>query len=136
MMQAHADADKIRNSGFTHKEGRMVQIGGPRKTTSQNWGSGSAWIGIIFWSWIWIRITVESLIRIRIQVKILKLWRLKNFKEVDTVDARNGGLEAQNEPWRVYRPEVIDSHHFDEDPDPEQHWSEKLDTEGSIDRRS
>ena len=33
------------------------------------------------------------------------------------------------EPYRVYRPVVADSHHFDEeqDPDPDPHLSEKLD---------
>ncbi len=31
------------------------------------------------------------------------------------------------EAWRVYRTVVADSHHFDEEPDPEPHDSEKLD---------
>ncbi len=33
------------------------------------------------------------------------------------------------EPWRSYRPVVADSHHSEEelDPDPEPHQSEKLD---------
>jgi hypothetical protein len=31
------------------------------------------------------------------------------------------------EPWRAYRPVVADCHHFDEDPDTDPHWSEKLD---------
>ncbi len=33
------------------------------------------------------------------------------------------------EPWRVYRPVVTDSHHFDEeqDPDPDSNISENLD---------
>jgi hypothetical protein len=56
---------------------------------------------------------VKSLIRIRIQDKIKKL---KNYGDLD---AHNGGLEAQNEPRRAYRPEVIDSHHFDEEQDPD-----------------
>jgi hypothetical protein len=29
-------------------------------------------------------------------------------------------------PWRVYRPVVADSHHFDEEQDPDPHLSEKL----------
>ncbi len=29
--------------------------------------------------------------------------------------------------WGVYRPVVADYHHFDPDPDPEQHKIEKLD---------
>ncbi len=48
------------------------------------------------------------------------------------MDAHNGGLEAQKmEPLRVYRPEVADSHHVDDeqdtDQDPDTHLSEKLD---------
>ncbi len=31
------------------------------------------------------------------------------------------------EVWRVYRPVVADSHHLDEEPDPDPHLSEKLD---------
>jgi hypothetical protein len=44
------------------------------------------------------------------------------------VDAHNGGVEAQKEPWRVYGPEVTDSHYLndeqDPDPDPDPHLSE------------
>ncbi len=39
----------------------------------------------------------------------------------------NGGLEAQMEAWRVWRPVVADSHHFYEEQDPDPHQSEKLD---------
>ncbi len=49
--------------------------------------------------WIRIRIRVKS--RIRIKVTIHKLYRLKT-EPWRADDARNGGLEAQNGPWRVY----------------------------------
>ncbi len=50
------------------------------------------------------------------------------------VDAHNGGLEAQMEPWRVCIPVVADSHHFEEDPDPPvvadyHHFEEELDSD-------
>ncbi len=32
-------------------------------------------------------------------------------------------------PWRVYRPAVADSYHFDEEQDPDPHKSEKLYTD-------
>ncbi len=56
---------------------------------------GSAWICTIFGSWIRIRIKCQNSI----------------------------ALEAKKEPWRVCRPVVVDSRHFDEeqDPDPEPH---------------
>ncbi len=41
----------------------------------------------------------------------MELWR--------AMDAHNGGVEAQMEPWRVCRPVVADSHHFYEDQDPD-----------------
>jgi hypothetical protein len=37
------------------------------------------------------------------------------------VDGHNGGLEAQMVLWRVWRPEVADSHHFDEEQDLDPH---------------
>jgi hypothetical protein len=35
----------------------------------------------------------------------------------------------KTEPWMIYRPAVADSHHFDDeqDPDPDPHLSERLD---------
>ncbi len=37
------------------------------------------------------------------------------------------------EPWRVYRPVVADSHHFEEKLDPDPHFSENLDpASGSV----
>ncbi len=41
-----------------------------------------------------------------------------------TMDAHN---EGKMEPWRFCRPVVVDSHHFDEDQDPDPHEIEKLD---------
>jgi hypothetical protein len=43
------------------------------------------------------------------------------------LDDHNGGLEAQMEPWRVYRIVNADSHNFEEELDPVPHESEKLD---------
>jgi hypothetical protein len=39
------------------------------------------------------------------------------------LDAHNGGVGLKMEPWRVFRPVISDSHHFDEeqDPDPDLH---------------
>jgi hypothetical protein len=69
-------------------------------------------------------------IQLRIKFKIQELRRLK-LEPWRAVDAPNGDVE-----WRVTRPVVADSHHFDEDPDPHQggksnpdpQQSEKLDT--------
>ncbi len=71
-----------------------------------------------------IRIEVKSWIRIRIKVKIHKL-----FRDSRAVDAHNGGLEIQTEPWWVCRQVVADSHQFDEKQDPDPDFSEKLDTD-------
>ncbi len=64
------------------------------------------WISIILGSWIRILIRMESWIRIH-----------------------NRGMEVKMEPWRVCRSVVADSHHLDEeqDPDPHMHESEKRD---------
>ncbi len=35
------------------------------------------------------------------------------------MDAHNGGLEDKTEHWRFCRPVVADSHHFDEEQDPD-----------------
>ncbi len=47
------------------------------------------------------------------------------------MEAHNGGVEAQMKPWRVSLPVVADSHHFDEeqDPDADPHQSDKSDPE-------
>jgi hypothetical protein len=36
-------------------------------------------------------------------------------------------LSLRMEPWRVCRPKVADSHHFDEEQDPDPHLNEKSD---------
>jgi hypothetical protein len=41
------------------------------------------------------------------------------------MDPHNGGVEAQNIDVEVCRAEVVDSHHFDEEQDPDPHQSEK-----------
>ncbi len=43
------------------------------------------------------------------------------------MDGHNGGLGVKNGAWRVYRPVVGDSHHFDEEQEPEPFKSDKLD---------
>jgi hypothetical protein len=43
------------------------------------------------------------------------------------VDAHNGGLEAQNGALEGNKPVVADSQHFDEEQDPDPHFSEKMD---------
>jgi hypothetical protein len=53
-------------------------------------------------------------------VKIQKHLRLNT-----AVDAHNGG--SKRSPWSVYRPAVADSHHFDEEQDPDPHLIEVLD---------
>ncbi len=64
---------------------------------------------------------MNSWIRIRIKLKFKREpWR--------AVGAHNGVLEAQIgalEPWRVYRPVIADSHHLEEDSDPD--LGQKLD---------
>jgi hypothetical protein len=50
---------------------------------NQGFGSGFAWILIVFGSWI----------RIRINIKIQELLRLK-MKPWRAVDAQNGGVEG------------------------------------------
>jgi hypothetical protein len=57
--------------------------------------SGSAWIRIILGSWIRIRIRIKS--------------KFMDFK----------GLKM--EPWRVCRPAIAASHHFDVEQDPDPH---------------
>jgi hypothetical protein len=59
---------------------------------------------------------MNSWIRILIKVKIKKLSRL-----VIEPWTHNGGLELKMEPWRVLRPVVADSHHFEEELDPDSH---------------
>jgi hypothetical protein len=75
-----------------------------------------------------MRIVSGSWIRIRIKVKTLELLRL-TMEPWRAVDARNGGVEAQNGglEWRVCRPVVADSDHLDKEQDPDPHRSEKLD---------
>jgi hypothetical protein len=65
----------------------------------------------------------ETRIRIRIKVKRLKL------EPRGAIDVQNRDVEAQNnaEPWRVFRPMVAYSHHFDEEQDPDSHQSGKSD---------
>jgi hypothetical protein len=63
------------------------------QTQMLGFGSGSAWIRIVFGSWIRIRIRVKSWIRIHINIKIQELLRLK-MKPWRAVDAQNGGLEG------------------------------------------
>jgi hypothetical protein len=60
--------------------------------------------------------------------QIQKLRRLK-IEPWRAVDANDGGMEAQMKSWsrRVYRPVVENFHHFEEELDPDPHWSEKLD---------
>jgi hypothetical protein len=53
-------------------------------------------------------------------VKIQKHYRLHT-----AVDAHNRGSKWS--PWSVYRPVVADSHHFDEEQDPDPHLNEMLD---------
>ncbi len=57
----------------------------------------------------WIRILIRGNIRTRIrictEVEIQELLEPQN-RVVEAVDAHNGGLEAQMEPWRVFRPVV------------------------------
>jgi hypothetical protein len=31
------------------------------------------------------------------------------------------------ETWKVWKPVIVDFQYFDEDPDPDPHWSKKLD---------
>ncbi len=57
---------------------------------------------------IWIRIIFGIWIRIRIKVKIEKLQRLK-------IEPWMLAMKV----WRVFRPVVADSHHFDEEQDPD-----------------
>jgi hypothetical protein len=85
-------------------------------------------IRIIFGSWSQIRTRVKSWIRIRIEIKIQKLQRLKIEPRTLTITMEAWWLKIK--PLRLYRQVVADSHHFEEeldpdlDPDPQ---SEKLD---------
>ncbi len=70
-------------------------------------------IRIILGTWIRIRIREKSWVRIRI------------CQNSGALDAQHGVVEARGrshgtlkiEPWRVCRPAVTDSHHFDEEQD-------------------
>jgi hypothetical protein len=76
-----------------------------------------------FGSWIRIRIRVraKSWIRIHIKVLIQELYRLEVESSWRAVDAHNGGMEAENEPWRVCRSVVADSCHLNEEQDTDSH---------------
>ncbi len=43
------------------------------------------------------------------------------------MDTHNEKLKFQMEPWMECRPVVADSHHIDEEPDPDPHQSENPD---------
>jgi hypothetical protein len=66
---------------------------------------------------------MESWIRIRIKVKFKKLYRL-NMEPWRAVDAYNGGMEAKNGAVESLWFSAADSHHFDEEQDPDPHYSE------------
>ncbi len=75
-------------------------------------------------SGFWIRIRVNRWIRIHIKVNIQKPYRLKIEPKTLTVKA----WRLKMETWRVYKPVVAVSYHYDEDQDPEgSAFSEKLD---------
>jgi hypothetical protein len=44
-------------------------------------------------------------------------------------EAQCGTEEAHNEPGRLFRPAVEESHYFDKDADPDSHQSEKSDAD-------
>jgi hypothetical protein len=73
--------------------------------------------------WIRIRIEVNRWIPIliRIKVKIQKLLMPQMESRGGAIGAHNGGLEAKMKPWRVCRQVVEDSHHFEEEQDPDPH---------------
>jgi hypothetical protein len=58
-----------------------------------------------------------------IRIRIKKSKKFRGFRgskwSLETVDAQNGGVEAQIEPWRVCRPVVINSHNLDDEQDPD-----------------
>jgi hypothetical protein len=95
-VQAHTDADQIRNHWFTHKYVRMVQIGDHGKPQGRvgdpdlhelalflEAGSGSAF-----------------------KSKLRSFRGTTNIGTNKAEDANNGGLESQNEPRKVYRPRL------------------------------
>jgi hypothetical protein len=86
---------------------------------------------------------IQELLRLKMEPWRLNLeawrlkWRLEAQMEAWRLKWRPGGsdrgLEAQMEawrlkmePWRACRPVVADSHHLDEEQDPDPHCSEKL----------
>jgi hypothetical protein len=48
------------------------------------------------------------------------------------VDAHNGCVEAQMEPWKVCKPVAADSPHFDEEQETDPFQSEKLDPDPDL----
>jgi hypothetical protein len=81
----------------------------------RSYGSGSAWIPILFRSWI----------RIRIRLKAGSGSALKSELEAQhrAVEGcrRSQGLGAQNGALVVYRLVVADSRHFEVELDPDPH---------------
>ncbi len=67
----------------------LMLLGRDRGPHNQGFGSGSAWVRIVFESSTRIRIRAKSCIRIKIQ----ELLRLKT-ESWSSVDAQNGGLEG------------------------------------------
>ncbi len=69
-------------------------------------------IRIIFERWIWIRIRGNSWIRIRIKVIT---GSFKGSKQSLEGRGRSQRRPLKMEPWKISRPVVAESHHFDEE---------------------
>ncbi len=94
-------------------------------TLCQCCGLGSTWIRIIFGIWIRIRTHIRVKAGSALKSKVESLRGSKSSRGGPwtlTMEA----WKLKIEPWRVCRPLVADSYHFDEelDPDPDPHWSE------------
>jgi hypothetical protein len=73
----------------------------------------------------WIKIASKSKAGSGSETKP-KLWSMEVQNDAmkaqpGAVEPQNGGVEAHNGPAKGLKARVVDSHHFDEEPDPDLH---------------